>query len=631
MKSGIVTFAGAGPGAPDLITVRGRNAIAAADVIVYAGSLVNPELLELAAADCRIYDSATMSLEEILAVLVEAASANLKVLRLHTGDPAMYGAIAEQMSGLDAAGIDYEIIPGVSSVFAAAAAVKAELTQPGITQTVILGRRAGRTPVPGGESLVELARHNASMALYLSVGGIDAVVSDLCAGGYAADTAAAVVYRASWPDEKIVRGTLATIGEAVKAAGIGRQALILVGNALRRAGTASRLYAADFAHGYRAATVARTVATSATAALPQASRPRFRGKIAVYALTEDGSRLAISLAAALEARAYISTRHVQSLNADPDRVEFFAPGQFENVIGENFCRFQAHIFVMATGIVVRKLAALLVNKVEDPAVVVCDEKGDFAISLVSGHIGGANQLARQVAALTGGQAVVTTATDVQQLPAFDTIAAQRDWKICNPENIKLLNTLLLARQIIGVAWPEDVFDACYHNRQHIVRLIKGEAPPPAMQAAVVFLEDLEQLNLPPELPVLCLQRPLIVLGIGCNRGTSADAIAEAVDNVLAQAALQREQVAAVATIDLKRDELGLLAFISRHGWQLSTYTAAELAQIDVPNPSSTVQQVTGTASVAEAAALRRGGGGAMLLVEKVRHGDITVAVAQLES
>lgn len=252
-KPKTVLIAGAGPGAVDLMTLRCQRAIEEAEIIVYAGSLVNPEVLSFASETCQIYDSAALTLDEIVALMVAGMGAEKKVLRLHTGDPAMYGAISEQINALAEFDIRIEVIPGVSSVFAAAARIGAELTLPEVTQTVILSRRAGRTPVPERESIPELARHQATMALFLSVAAISDLVAELIAGGYAPTTPVAIVYRATWPDEKVVTGDLSDIASRIKEAGIGRQAMILVGQALSRKGALSCLYADDFGHGYREA------------------------------------------------------------------------------------------------------------------------------------------------------------------------------------------------------------------------------------------------------------------------------------------------------------------------------------------------------------------------------------------
>ncbi|MCK5844849.1 MAG: precorrin-4 C(11)-methyltransferase, partial [Victivallales bacterium] len=246
-----VIIAGAGAGGADLITVRALNAVKTADLIIYAGSLVNPEILDNASANAEKLNSAAMSLDEVLEAIKTAHSQGKLVLRLHSGDPAMYGAISEQMNALDKFGIDYEMIPGVSSVFAAAAALKTELTMPGITQTVILTRREGRTPVPESENIAKLAANGASVAVFLSVADMPGLVADFISAGRSPETAVGIVYRASWPNQKIIRGTLADIAEKVKESGIKRQAMIIVGNAIKRTGEKSLLYDDTFAHGFR--------------------------------------------------------------------------------------------------------------------------------------------------------------------------------------------------------------------------------------------------------------------------------------------------------------------------------------------------------------------------------------------
>ncbi|MGV1098560.1 precorrin-4 C(11)-methyltransferase [Thiovibrio sp. JS02] len=250
-----IHFIGAGPGDPELITVKGQRLLKEAELIVYTGSLVPAALL--AGLGAELHDSAGLSLDEVLALMIPAWRAGRKVVRLHTGDPAIYGAIREQMVRLEEEGIPYRVVPGVSSTMAAAAALAAELTLPEISQTVIITRRAGRTPVPARENLASLAGHQATMLILLSVGMIREVVGDLLAGGYSEDTPVAVVEKASWPDERIIRATLATIAEKVEAAGIRKTAIIAVGKVLAEQGAPplSRLYDASFSHGCRQAKV----------------------------------------------------------------------------------------------------------------------------------------------------------------------------------------------------------------------------------------------------------------------------------------------------------------------------------------------------------------------------------------
>lgn len=249
----MVHFIGAGPGDPDLITVKGKRLIEEADVIIYAGSLVNHQVLAGARPDAAIYNSAGMTLPEVIAVMKEADSQGKTVARVHTGDPSVYGAHREQMVRLDELGIPYDVVPGVSSFLAAAASMKKEYTLPGISQTVILTRMEGRTPVPEKEQIEALAVHQASMAVFLSAGQMDELSSCLIRGGYPETTPAAVVYKASWEDEKIVTGTLKNIGERVRQAGIRKTAMITVGRFLGDEFELSKLYDENFSHGYRAA------------------------------------------------------------------------------------------------------------------------------------------------------------------------------------------------------------------------------------------------------------------------------------------------------------------------------------------------------------------------------------------
>lgn len=249
----MIYFVGAGSGAPDLITVRGARLLGQADVIVYAGSLVNPALLDYKKEGCTVYDSAKMTLEQVIDVMAPAARAGKTVVRLHTGDPSVYGAHREQMDALDRLGLAYEVCPGVSSFCGAAAALQAEYTLPGVSQTVILTRMEGRTPVPEGESIESLAAHGATMVVFLSASRLDALSQRLIAGGYAPDTPAAIVYKATWPDEQVIRTTVAGLPEAAWAADITKTALITVGGFLGDSYERSKLYDPTFTTGYRKA------------------------------------------------------------------------------------------------------------------------------------------------------------------------------------------------------------------------------------------------------------------------------------------------------------------------------------------------------------------------------------------
>lgn len=250
----MVYFVGAGTGAVDLITVRGMNLLARADVIIYAGSLVNPELLKYAKKECELHNSAKLTLEAVLALMQKAEAAGKTTVRLHTGEPSIYGAVREQMDELDLLGISYESCPGVSACFGAAASLNLEYTLPGISQSLIITRMEGKTKVPEKERIESLAAHQASMAIYLSTGMLKELGEKLTAGGYDKKTPAALVYKATWPEEEAYLCTIETLADMAREHGIKKTALVLVGEAVtHQSYQKSRLYAADFSTEYRQA------------------------------------------------------------------------------------------------------------------------------------------------------------------------------------------------------------------------------------------------------------------------------------------------------------------------------------------------------------------------------------------
>ena len=249
----MIYFIGAGPGAADLITVKGKELLEKCDLCIYAGSLVNPALLDYCKPDCVIMNSAHMTLEEVIAAMVPAAQAGKLVVRLHTGDPSVYGAHREQIDLLRSYNVDFKIVPGVSSFCAAAACLEAEYTLPNVSQSVIITRMEGRTPVPSRQKIADYAQHKATMVIFLSSGMLEKLSQELIKGGYKADTPAAIVYKASWPDEKVVKCTVGTLAESAAQYGINKTALITVGGFLGNEYDRSELYNPTFAHGFREA------------------------------------------------------------------------------------------------------------------------------------------------------------------------------------------------------------------------------------------------------------------------------------------------------------------------------------------------------------------------------------------
>ena len=602
---GKVIIAGAGPGAADLITLRAMNALKEADLVIYAGSLVNPDMLDYTKVEAEKLNSASMSLDDVINAIKQSVEKGKHVVRLHTGDPAMYGAISEQMNELDKLGIEYEVIPGVSTVFAAAAAIKAELTMPGITQTAILTRRAGRTPVPKAEDLKKLANNNASIALFLSVADMPGLVSDFIKAGRSPETPVAVVYRVTWPNEKIVYGKLSDIADKVEEAGIKRQAMILVGAALERSGKKSLLYNHGFAHGYRSDDGSKT----------------FSGKVAIYAITEKGSQKAGELSEGLEeSEVFIPGRF-------GDKFPYF--NKFEaktlgKIVSDNWHKYDAHIFIMATGIAIRKISHLLKSKLSDPAVVVCDELGSNAISLLSGHIGGANRLSAVIAGITGGRAVITTATDINKMMAFDELAAINHWRISSSkDNIKILNSMLLEGKNIDILIPEKDFDKHYKGVRGL-RLIKSIDEISGHGAVV-----LDVFNGEYSVPTLELKSATYAVGIGCRKDTSSGKIESAFNDALKKASIDIENISIIASCDIKEEELGLLKFAKKNNLNIQFYSKEELNKIETPNITPRAIKEFGIKSVAEASSIMAANGGKLIL-KKEKYEKVTIAISEVK-
>lgn len=425
----MVSFVGAGPGAEDLITIRGKKLLEEADVIIYAGSLVNPKLLQYAGTSCDVYNSAKMSLDEVIAVIKEADSKGLDVVRLHTGDPSLYGAIREQMDALNALGITYSVVPGVSSFSGAAAALKAEYTLPGISQSVIITRMEGRTPVPELEKLSLLARHQATMVIFLSASMTDLVAKELIAGGYSEDTPAAIVYKATWPDEKVIRCSIGTLHQSAKDNDINNLALIVVGEFLGSDYELSKLYDSGFSTGVRAASTDETI------------------NVSLIAFTDKGISQAENIAKYLE-----TLEGDVSVNiSDIYRCE---EGKLGDWTAKHFRCDDALVFVGACGIATRAIAPYITHKTIDPAIIVVDELGQNVIPLLSGHIGGANRLSEIIAEGICSKAVITTATDINGKWAVDTWAKDNHMTIKNPGFIKNVSGKVLGNEDIVITYHD---------------------------------------------------------------------------------------------------------------------------------------------------------------------------------
>jgi len=602
----MVWFIGAGPGDVELLTVKARRLIGEADVILYAGSLVNPAVLAHARPDATILDTAHLRLDRQVEVMVDAARAGRLVARLHTGDPSVYGALHEQTTALAAAGVPFGVVPGVSSAFAAAAALGLEYTLPEITQTVILTRMAGRTPVPPAEELRALAAHRSSLVVFLSTGLLREVVDELVAAGYGPDAPVALVYRASWPDEQVVRGTVGTIADLADEQELTHQGLIIVSPALASvAQPASHLYGGYQEPGSR------------------------REGTAVLALTVPAIALARTLASRLPgAVLHLPERLAEPGDAGRADVRLFRESVRQALQGA-FAESSSLVCVMAAGIVVRELAPLLGSKHSDPAVVVVDARGAFAVSLLGGHEGGANRLAREVAGITGGQAVVTTASDGQGIPALDVLARDAGWAAHPRSRLAAVMAATVNGEQVGVVagdgsdWPADAAspswvrcDAWQEARDRGLRaLVLLTTREPAAELWGAFCD------------VAVYHPRSLVVGVGCNRGTPASEIRDAVTATLRDAGLAEAAIACLATVTAKAGEPGLVEAARDAGWPLEIVSAEDIRGAgDPPNPSAHAQRALGVPGVAEPAAMLVAGSPS-LLVPKRKFTNVTVAVA----
>ena len=607
-----VYFIGAGPGDPELLTVKGKRIIEKADVIIYAGSLVNPRVVSCKKKKAAAYDSASMGLQEIVSLMVKEAGRGRTVARIHSGDPSLYGAIREQMIHLDRKNISYEVVPGVSSVFAAAAALKKELTVPELSQSVILTRVSGRTNVPRRESLTSLARSQSTLAVFLSVDHIERVVDQLRTA-YPGDTPVAVVYRVSWPDEKIVKGTLATIASLVRGAAIRRHALILVGRAVgdSTAGIASKLYNEKFTHGYRSGSGSS------------------KENRAILALTKRGAELGRVIAQGLRgAHLYV-----------PGKLGIKGPGvrcfdqDLSEVVAGLINNYSGFVCIMAAGIVVRTVSPFLTHKSSDPAVVVLDEKGRFAISLIAGHMGGANELAKRVASITGGEPVITTATDVHGVLALDLLAKRLNCAGLDFTLLKQCNYALLQGRKVGLypALLQSLIPPGEQRGIRFYRSTRGLLMSDCHCKVMVSNRRIETgAGEKRRSGVILHLRPRnLVVGIGCNRNTSRDEIEEAVSRCLEKLGCSLQSVARIATVSNKATEEGLLAFVRRQGFTLELFTPRQLNRVPCPTPPSRhALMAVGSRGVCEPAALLSAGV-TSLLCPKQKTGNVTVAVAEI--
>jgi precorrin-4 C11-methyltransferase/precorrin-2 C(20)-methyltransferase len=595
---GRVHFVGAGPGGAGHLTGRALSLLRWAGLLVAADSLVAHEVIALARS--AVVLSSGLTLEETVPRMIAAARAGQVVVRLHSGDPSLYGAVAEQMAMLREAGCRYEVTPGVSSVFAAAAALGVELTEPAGAQTVILTRHGRRVPTPDRERLCDLAAHGATLAVFLSATSAADVQRELLEAGLDPATPAAVAHRVAWPDEVVERTTVAGIADLVRSRGLLRHTLILVGEALDPAGRRSRLYDSGHVHIHRR----RSAASAPALTMPPA----------LVAVTRPGGRLARRLARDFGGPARVM---VPAALVEPGEE---ALGLASEAVPRLFSEGSPLVLLMALGAAARLLGPVVADKRAEPPVVVVDDAGRFAISLLGGRAAGANRLAEWVAAVLGAQAVVTTAAELLGLPALDEAIAEAGWRLPEAPSLRRLEAAVVNGDQVGFYGPG-------HEPPAGMAGFRRVSAPGVMARhdAGLAVTDRELGELPPG---WALARPRrLALGFGCATGATGAEAERVVLEALAVAGLAPEGVGTVATIDRRSEHPAARWLSDRLGAPLVAFTPGELGAVTVPNPSVAVAAAVGTASVAEAAAILAAGGG-RLVVPKRASGSVTVAVAE---
>lgn len=640
----MVYFVGAGCGAADLITVRGMRLLESADVIIYAGSLVNPELLSYAGKECRIYNSARLTLEEVVGIMKRAEEEGKMTVRLHTGEPSIYGAVREQMDELDKAGIAYESCPGVSACFGAAASLNLEYTLPGVSQTLILTRMEGKTEVPKKESIESLAAHGASMAIYLSAGMLEELSRRLIKGGYGKSSPAALVYKASWPEEEVYLCTVETLYDTAAAHNITKTAIVLVGDALMcRHYQRSKLYHPDYSTEFRSSIGKECGSIGKDMSwewgMEEKRQNRENMTLSMISFTERGIRLSEEIRERLtgwegEIGLFTKCRAVREKKQGNGSQAAFVEVPVSEWAGEQMDKGNGVLFIGACGIAVRAIAPHLRGKLQDSPVLVMDEEGRYVIPILSGHVGGANELAAFLGKKTGAKPVLTTATDINGKFAVDVFAEKNGLFIENKEGIAKVSAKLLAGEEITVS-----IEPGYEKA-----LVWGNKDMPLNDAGVRIL------SYPPDATVdvliasreagpgegrhgaaLYLRPKEYVVGIGCKKGKGEAEIENFIQKRIEELGISIMQIGAAASISQKKGEPGIVSWCRKKRIPFFTYTAEELQEAEGDfTESAFVKSKMGIGNVCERAAVKACGRGGKLIAGKCAEEGMTIAVAKKE-
>jgi len=605
----LIYFIGAGPGDPDLITVKAREILERADAVLYTGSLVPRKVIDWAKSADVIEDSQTMNYEQIFAFLKKHSDKT--VARVHTGDPSLFSTIAKQIGFLRREGIAYEVVPGVTAAFGAAASLGIEYTVPGVSQTLILSRVEGRTPQPEALENI-LACKDSSLVFYLSIAQIERLVSEALKLGYRPTTPCWVVERATWSEERVYRGTLEDI--AKKVSHIKGVALIMLGDFLyQEEAFESHLYAksqTDATNGAGRASLPQR--SNELSSLQNEAGPGFRAKkISIITINTP------SFEAAKRLRSFLGEFQVKiyAKGATPGDEEGIVPYEdLESALVRAWRESDAVIPIVALGAVVRKIAPLLRDKRSDPAVVALNLQLNRIVPLLGGHLGGANELACLLEKrLPEAVNFITTATDQTGTLSFEMLARRRNWRIENLERLANISNRLLNKEAVKVATYAPIFESI-EEREHLRRVGFDEID---ANTVVIAPVETEALWLIPE----------ISIGIGCNRGTEKQVIREAFYRFLEGRKLKRSDVRALASFEAKRDEAGLLEFAEEEGLELRFFGKSEIEALEGEFSASRAGEFFGLKGVAEPAAVLASRYRELVFKKEVYFRSVTIAAA----
>jgi|GEM_PF-100476 precorrin-4 C11-methyltransferase len=655
-KEGKIYFVGAGPGDPYLITLKGYEVLKSADVVIYTGSLINKEILDFA-RNAQKFDSHGRTVEEICELMREFYREGKTVVRLHDGDPSIFGSIKEQMEVLESYGIDFEIVPGVSSFLACASRLKTEFTVPDVTQTVVITRYPGKTPVP--EDIKEIAKQKPTLIFFLSASLLKNIVRDLIDVGYPYDFPCALCYKVTWNDEKIIFGTLSDICDKAKEEGITSHALFVVSKVFTARGKRSFVYSDDYSgiiqkakrfeqknlvsekkesfYGFEISPSARKKVLSSI----------FKKGIAFLAITKGGVEIIKKLEGKIDfsdAYFFISEKFKSEFEKDSPTSEnkniksitFFK--NLKELIGDIFSRYDAICGVISVGALIRIIAPHIRSKEEDPAVLAIDDAGRFVISLLSGHIGGANELAREIANIIGATPVITTASDSIGTIPVDIFGREFGWKQ-EGDHDTFVRVSSAVVNFERVALVQESGERFFKLPPNVFELSEKEFLEKQKDfSACLFITHRIVDKGKIKIPCVFYRPRVLCVGIGFDEGVKHYEFEKFLKEVLEENNLSFFSVKKVATIDKKKNDSEFIKFAelmrNEFGIEFEFFTKDELLSVShlVKNPSHFAEKYVGVSSVSEASAILSAGENSVLIVPKVKRksesgAGITFAVA----